>query len=179
MSLIFAQTVMKAEGKASHTNSRRTASATPTATASPTVTPTPSPTPMPVSAAEKKSLQKDFDRAQIQEEKYLSRLESADERNFQNAQTSQQKNWRLNERRVRRQFFDQHMSGPARRTYVQDYLQRKEKFDEALKEEAERVKAARKSKHELLKKTQMQNKTMFQKSLDANQRPSGSLWPHN
>ena len=152
------------------------------ASASPVESPSASPAASPVLSAtvtpeEKKTLSKEFKRALSNEEKALSHRERSEMKQLSAAQATKLKNWREGERGTRRKYFDQHMSGPERRDYVQGYLKRKEAFDQSQLDELAQAKKDWKVRHEELTKSQKEREAIFQKSLDQDYRPAASLWP--
>lgn len=90
-----------------------------------------------ISPDEQKKVLKDFNRALQETKKKWDQTEKADWKKFKTDQKHNRDQWRKKERTERRTYFDAHLSGPDRRTYVQAYIQRKKEFEiqeqEALK----------------------------------------------
>jgi hypothetical protein len=93
--------------------------------------------PTAISPDEQKKVMKDFNRVLQETKKKWDQTEKADWKKFKTEQKQSRDQWRKKERTERRMYFDAHLSGPERRTYVQAYIQRKKEFEiqeqEALK----------------------------------------------
>ncbi len=126
---------------------------------------------------EKKKLVIDFNRAQLSETRSFSKQEKAELKALTSDQASRKKAWSESEKKSRRVFFEQHMSGPERRSYIQDYLKRKKAYELMLKNELEVTKSSWKEKATYLKKLQKERESQFKAKLELNQRPDASLWP--
>ncbi len=142
-----------------------------------TLSPSPAQIAVSLTAAEKKKLLSDFKKAQSEEEKNLDRLEKTATKDIQAAQSSKIKEWRNQERKARRIYFDQHTSA-ERRTYVQDYLKRKESFEQSLKDELAASRWNFKTKRDQLKTAQKEKEEKFKAAVDQNVQPAADLWPN-
>jgi hypothetical protein len=131
----------------------------------------------PMTAKEKKKTLSDFKKALVEEEGALTKKERVEMKAFSAEQAAAKKNWLLEEKAARRKFFEQHMSGPARREYIQDYLKRKTVFDQGQKSALTAAKASWKEKRDYLKKFQKERSDQFKASVDQDIRPNSSLWP--
>ena len=98
-------------------------------------------------------------------------------RELYTAQNQKQKKWREEQKRLRRQFFEQHMSGPERREYVQTYLKKKEEFENSLKSDVVTAKKNWADKQQNLKKSQKEMEDKFNQTISQGQRPTPDLWP--
>jgi hypothetical protein len=130
----------------------------------------------PLAPEEKKPLTAQFKKALSDEEKSFDLQESKGTKEFKAAQSQQVKDWRNQERKTRRTFFDAHLSGPERREYVQSYITRKKEFDQRQKDDFAAYKLALKEKHDVLKSNHKIRSEQFKASVDRNVRPSKSLW---
>jgi len=130
-----------------------------------------------MTANEKQKLSVDFQKALVKERKALSKQERSDLKSLANDQSARRKAWRLSEKRARRKYFNEHLSGPDRRQYVQDYLKRKTAFEKSLKDEAEAARKSWKEKEDYLKLFQKERQDQFRASLEQGRSPSPDLWP--
>ena len=130
----------------------------------------------PLKPEEKKPLLTSFRKTLSDQEKSLDREQKTSLKEFTTAQSQQLKEWRNQEKKAREAFFDQHLSGPDRRSYVQGYITRKKDFDQKQKEDLTAFKQAQKEKHETFKTNEKSRQTQFQSALDHNMRPSETLW---
>jgi len=149
-------------------------SATPAVAA--TTTPTPAPL-APLTDEEKKKLSAEFKKALNQQRISMSHQERSSMRELYTAQNQKQKKWREEQKRLRRQFFEQHMSGPERREYVQTYLKKKEEFENSLKSDVVTAKKNWADKQQNLKKSQKEMEDKFNQTISQGQRPTPDLWP--
>lgn len=152
----------------------------PVTTASPvaTITPMPTGTPYPLlSADEKKKLLSEFKKALSNQKSALNHQERSAMKEFTASQNMKQKKWRADQKKARQQYFDQHMSGPERREYVQSYLKKKAEFDESLKTEAAAFKKSWMDKKQALKQAQKDQEAQFNSSLAQGVRPPSTIWP--
>ena len=78
---------------------------------------------------------------------------------------------------MRRAFFESHLSGPDRRKYIQEYQDRKKKFDISLKEAYLAKRQEWDDKIEASRKKNNEAEIEFKKQLDQNLRPAADLWP--
>ena len=136
----------------------------------------PTPIAMEFTAADKKKLLQDFKKANSDEEKTLDRQEKTAYKEIQTAQAIKLKEWRNDERKARRVYFDQHSSS-ERRAYVQDYIKRKEKFEQSLKDELAASRWSFKGKKDALKQSQKEREVKFKLALEHNVQPDQNLWP--
>jgi hypothetical protein len=133
---------------------------------------------LPVTAPEKKTLLSEYNRAQSNEEKALRHVSKSQMRELTAAQSQRNRTWHEQEKRARRDFFAAHTSGPERRKYVQDYIQRKKDFDLLMKNEYEAARKDSATKLDQLLTRQKDQRKKFKAALDQGQRPSADLWPH-
>lgn len=130
-----------------------------------------------LSAQEKKTLMSEYNRAQSNEEKALRHVSRSQMRELTAAQGARSRTWNEQEKRARRDFFAAHTSGPERRKYVQDYIQRKKEFDRSIKAEYDTARKDWASKLEQMKARQKDQRKKFKAALDQGRRPSMDLWP--
>jgi hypothetical protein len=131
----------------------------------------------PLTEDEKKKLGSEFKKAWTQQKAAFSHQERSAIRELQVAQSQKQKRWREEQKTARRKYFDQHMSGPERREYVQAYLKKKQDFENALKVELLEAKKSWTAKQQNLKQEQKSKEDQFQQALKNGQQPSPDLWP--
>lgn len=131
----------------------------------------------PVTPEDKRKLLKEYERALLSESKALDHQERAAVRELSAAQNARAREWRENEKKSRRAYFDKVSSGPERRKYVQDFVARKKGFDQSLKEEMQGTRKAWREKKDKLKATHKENMVQFKAQLEQNKRPDASLWP--
>ncbi len=174
--LSFQATLALANEAATAVSHTPVVSATPVASATPNATP--SATPMAaLTEDEKKKLSVEFKKALNQQRAAMAHQERSAIRELQVAQNQKQKRWREDQKIARRQFFDQHMSGPERREYVQNYLKKKQDFENTLKNELTETKKNWSQKNQLMKQHQKTAEEKFNEALKQGQRPSLELWP--
>jgi hypothetical protein len=125
---------------------------------------------------EKKPLLGQFKKTLSEEERILDRQERTSIKDFSASQAQQLKDWRNQEKRARRAYFEHHSSGPERRDYVQGYIARKKQFDQRQKDDLSRFKGSLKEKHDAAKTLQKARELQFKSALDKNVRPDRSLW---
>ena len=87
------------------------------------------------------------------------------------------KKWREDQKKERDQYFEQHMSGPERRTYVQAYQKKIQEFDKATRDELAATKKTWADKALELKASQKTQEEQFKASLAQGIRPRATLWP--
>lgn len=95
---------------------------------------------------------------------------------FSTAQNQELKDWRNQEKHARRSYFDAHLKGPDRKSYIQGYITRKEAFDQKQKNDLVQFKNALKDKHDHYKASQKNRDQKFKMAIDRNERPGESLW---
>jgi hypothetical protein len=148
-------------------------SASPMATAS-----VPASTPVaPLTEDEKKKLGSEFKKALSNERSAFSHQERSALRELRVAQNQKQRRWREEQKTARRKYFDEHMSGPERREYVQAYLKKKQEFENSQKVEYAEAKKNWASKLQELKQSQKSSEEKFHQDLNQGIRPSVDLWP--
>ena len=152
------------------------AGANPTTSASPAVAKADS-TPAPLTAAEKKKLLSEFQKALTDQRGALAHQEKSAFKELSATQKFKQRKWREEQKTARHQFFDQHMSGPERREYVQAYLKKKEEFDAGIKAEYLAAKKTWMEKSIALRTMQKDLEGKFNASLAQGVRPPVDLWP--
>lgn len=131
-----------------------------------------------LSAPEKKSLIKEFKKAQASEERAFIHTRKSQERELAAAQGQRKKQWLDREKRERHEFFKAHMNGPERRQYVMAYIKKKKDFDQSLKDEWAHAKKSWAERFERLKVKQKQQFSLFKAKVDQGERPDASLWPN-
>ena len=131
-----------------------------------------------LSPGDKKKLPSEFKKAQSNEEKAFDHQEKAALKELNASQSAALKAWRLQERNERRTYFDQHLSGPDRRQFVQGYLSRKKAFDQNQKDDLALAKRTWREKREALKSLQKDRELQFKTALNQDKIPNANLWPN-
>lgn len=131
----------------------------------------------PLTDSDKRSLQVEFKRALSNERSALQHQERSALRELRVAQNQKQRQWREEQKTARRKYFDEHMSGPERREYVQTYLKKKQDFENSQKAVYSEAKKAWTSKIQEMKQSQKGAEEKFNQALSQGQRPSADLWP--
>ena len=140
-------------------------------------TPAPSPALEPIKDSDKKKLLSDFQKALSSQKSALARQEKLSFKELSASQNSKIKKWREEQKQERRQFFEQHMSGPERRDFVQSYLKIKAEFDASVKAEYINAKKAWMEKSVSLRSLQKDQEAKFNSFLSQGFRPPADLWP--
>lgn len=130
-----------------------------------------------LSVAEKKNLLSEFKKARSNAEKAMKHQEQSQVKELQAAQSMQSKQWREREKKIRRDFFDAHLSGPERRQFVQEYLDKKSKYDQSLKDALIAKKKEWAEKNDAFKKQSSEQEIEFKKKVEDGIRPAAELWP--
>lgn len=141
-------------------------------------TPMPVATPLPtLSDLEKKSLITEFEKAMATQKSAQAHQEKSAFKELQAAQSMKLKKWREEQKKERHAYFDQHISGPERRDYVQAYNKKIKEFDQSMKDELAASKKSWADKEASLKVFQKNQEDQFKDSLAHGIRPQVSLWP--
>lgn len=133
----------------------------------------------PLTDAEKKKLTIQFQKEMSTQKSALAHQERSSMKELNAAQSMKQKKWREDEKKARQQYFDQHMSGPERREYVQNYIKKKEAFDASIKAEYAAAKKSWADKSAALKTKQKEQEEALKASLAQGVRPSAEFWQQN
>ncbi len=140
-------------------------------------TPASTPTLEPIKDSDKKKVLSDFQKALSNQKANLARQEKLSFKELSASQNSKIKKWREEQKQERRQFFEQHMSGPERRDFVQSYLKIKADFDASIKAEYINAKKAWMEKSVSLRSLQKDQESKFNSILSQGFRPPAELWP--
>jgi hypothetical protein len=132
----------------------------------------------PLKDSEKKPLLDKFKKELMDEEKNLDRDDRNSHKQFLVAQGKQLNEWRTEEKHARRSYFDEHLTGPDRRAYVQSYIVRKKDFDQKQQSDLAAFNLVLKEKHDTFKVRQLHRESAFQDAVNHNVRPDQSLWKH-
>jgi len=134
---------------------------------------------VPLSDADKKKLRSEFQKALSNQRSAHSHQEKAAMKELYTSQNIKQKKWREEQKKARQLYFEQHMSGPERREYVQKYLKLKEQFDASIKTEISSVKKSWTEKTSSLKVMQKDLELKFNEEINKGSRPGADFWPKN
>lgn len=118
-----------------------------------------------------------FQKAQRTELRNLDKKDKLEMKNLKSSQKLRLKKWEGDEKKARYEYFEAHVKGPDRRSYIQDFLQRREKLLQEMKEERSKLIRSQEVRRNELKMEQAENFEKFQKSLDSGETPSADLWP--
>jgi hypothetical protein len=131
----------------------------------------------PLSDSEVAELRRRFEEAQavaLKAQEHRQRLELKE---FDKKQKKAWKEWNAEEKRKRREFFRDHVKGPHRRAYVQEFLRRRE----AHLGEAKKSREAKRVEHSEERKKLLESQGAARKSvesfLDRKEQPPVLLWP--
>ncbi len=127
----------------------------------------------PVTEAEKKKILEALKQRFLKEEKDLESTGKIQKKDLVRAQNERKKEWRENERKSRRAFFEAHGSGPERRAYVQDFVKRREAYDHREKVEWTDFKRHQKEAREALENSHRELARKVNEALTRGQRPEG------
>ena len=134
--------------------------------------------PIPVlTSSDKRSLQREFEKAQSAEAAALRHRQAFDLKGLDASQSAQRKDWESRERVARRKFFAEHSQGAERRTYVKDFLERRRIFIQLTLEDRKKRKTEMEVRIKSLKDDQKMRLQEFKKALEKNDRPPDWLWP--
>ena len=129
-----------------------------------------------ITGDEKKTLSAQFKKTLADEARARDHQERSSLKEFVAAQARQVKEWRNKEKRTRRIFFDEHMSGPERRDYVQNYISRQKEFKLKQASDIAAFKTVLKEKSDALQLSQKNREIQFNQAIEQNERPSRKLW---
>jgi hypothetical protein len=152
-----------------------TPAATPVPTAS--VAPVEAPAVAKLTAADAKSLLKEFQRAQSSELKALSHRQKLELRELKAAQKARQKEWERREKEARHKFFAQNHKGPDRRAYIKDFIARRESFIKMISDERSQRSNEQDVRIRSLRQDQGARLREFKEALQKGERPADRLWP--
>jgi|GEM_PF-1220368 len=85
--------------------------------------------------------------------KALDRQHQSDLKNLKASQKTRLSEWETREKEARHLFFKEHQNGPERRTYIQEFLKRREDLNHQLASEKDELKKSFEQKVSTLKKT--------------------------
>ena len=122
-------------------------------------------------------LLKEFKIAQAAEFKAMDHLQRSELKELKFSQAARRKEWLKKEADTRHKFFLDHTQGPDRRTYVQDYIDRRSALFQILADEYKQRLQEQDVRRRSLKDEQAQKLKEFQERLAEGKRPSAKLWP--
>ncbi len=128
-------------------------------------------------AVPNQALQREFKKTWDLERKALEHQSAVALRQHRTAQKAQSKEWRNKERSERHAFFAAHMSGKERREYVQNYLERKEKFEKAQEQGSLDLSQDWATKRKLFKERRMNAEIQFNAAVLEKRDPPIEVWP--
>jgi acyl-CoA synthetase (NDP forming) len=119
---------------------------------------------------------KQFNKAQDNEMAALKHRHKSEMKELRAAHKAQLNEWESKERQARHQFFANNKGGPERRTYVQDYLRRREVLLKIQSDDEDRRSQEQSVRVDSLKNDQSQRLKEFQDFLNRGERPPARLW---
>ncbi len=120
---------------------------------------------------------KEFTQAQRIELKALAHRQAFEWKELEASQKARKREWDKKEKEGRHQFFEEHSQGTERRTYVKDFVQRRELFTKRFMEEKKQKNLEQLARLEAVRQNQKQKLQEFKKQIDQHQIPASSLWP--
>lgn len=148
---------------------------------SPSPSPSPSisasPEPVKLTGAEVKSLLREFNRALHAELRALEHRQKFELKDLVSSQKARKYEWEAREREARRLFFAENEKGPARRAYIQDFLERRKTLHKMMKEEKRERTRTHEVRRKALREDQYVRSKEFQEFLNRGERPPERLWP--
>jgi hypothetical protein len=130
-----------------------------------------------LSSAEGKSLLKKLTAMQSEELKALERTYQADAKRLKASQKERLMMWESAEKEARHLYFKDHPNGPERRTYIQEFLKRREQLVHDLSAEKDQLKKSFEQKVLDLKKAHAEHLTRARSFVDSGAQPPEELWP--
>lgn len=118
-----------------------------------------------------------FQKAQRAELRNLDKKDKLEQKSLKTTQKARLRKWEEDEKKARYEYFETHVKGPDRRSYIQEFLQRREKLLQEMKEEKAKLTQTQEVRRKQLKMEQAENFEKFQKSIDSGETPSQELWP--
>jgi hypothetical protein len=144
---------------------------------SPLASPLPSSVALPLNLGEMKELLGAFQKAQMTELRALEHQYRFELKELQASQSARLQEWERKEKESRHKYFKEHMDGPTRRTYIQDFIKRREAFRKSLSEERNVRTRDQTGRLTATRRDQAAKFHEFQKFLDKKVRPPLDLWP--
>lgn len=130
-----------------------------------------------ITEAEKKTLIKEYAKAKKNSFSAFSHQNKSYVKQLQASQERALRAWRNEEKAKRHQYFLDHHSGPDRRVYVQEYIQKKKEYEAQQKAELAKSQAEWAEKLKTFKEQMNLKEQSFNEALQKNIRPSADLWP--
>jgi hypothetical protein len=141
----------------------------------------PSPTPRSTLSAtqrmENQSLLLEFHRAQKSELKALGHRYKFEQKELKISQEAHRKEWEQQEKDARYKFFGEHPQGKDRRTYIGDFIKRRESLQKQLKDEQIQRAQEQETHLKMIQKEQAEKLMALKVSLEEGKKPALELWP--
>jgi hypothetical protein len=126
---------------------------------------------------ESASLLREFTHAQGSEIKAMEHRFKIELSDMKTAQSLRAKEWKKAEQEARHRYFAENVKGPARRTYVHDFMARRDQFYKSQSEEKSRRVKEHEEQLSQIKLKHSENLKSFKLYLDKKEIPPKSLWP--
>jgi len=130
-----------------------------------------------ISAAEGKALLKKLVALQGEEIRARERLYQSDLKQLKVSQKEGLYAWEASEKEARHLFFKDHQNGPERRTYIQDFLKRREQFIHERGAEKEQLKRDLEEDILGLKAIHSENLIRAKTTIESGMMPDEDVWP--
>ena len=130
-----------------------------------------------ITEQEAKTLLKEFLKAQASELKAIEHRTRFELKELKSSQDTRQREWKKAEDDARHTFFEVHNQGPERRTYIQDFIKRRDQFRRSLSDERTQKTQEKELNGVQVRQKQLLNLNEFKKSLERKERPDPGLWP--
>ncbi len=127
--------------------------------------------------AQSNKLVRDFKKAQKNQLSALSHRNKMSLKEMKISQSARKKEWEQKEKEARHLFFKEHQTGPERRQYIKDFLERRQVMVNVHKEELAQLKRENEVRRKTLIDAQKSNLADFMEALKRGETPSQSLWP--
>lgn len=120
---------------------------------------------------------KEFVRAQKTQVQALKHRYKSELDELKASQDIRQKEWRQLENDARHKFFEEHTKGTERRTYMHDFIRRRDAFHKLLVEERVRRMKEQEVHINQIRSDQSLKFNAFRNSLEKGEHPAVGLWP--
>lgn len=123
------------------------------------------------------TLLQQFSNAQKTEVKAMNHRQNFELKELRISQDTRLREWEKAERAARIQFFEVHTKGPDRRTYIQDFIKRRELVRKQFVDQRTQKISDHEASLKVLKDDQAQKMNQFRESIQKGDLPSQDLWP--
>jgi hypothetical protein len=128
-------------------------------------------------ADERARVWRDFQQAQRNQKLALQHQLEFEWNELKTSQKRKKREWESQEKSARHEFFKKNSSGASRRSYVQDFLKRRDEFRAQQKAELENLKIEKESRLNALQTEQKDRAETVRRLLSEGVQPGVELWP--